>query len=134
VIGALALNVIGTGFVAVLVFRYQNDVVPQAMKQLAGVLYVGLLLSFLVLLRNHPQGIHWIFLSPFSSAPRESRIPEGFCRATAGFWTGSMRCFSPLPRPICFNSMQDDKPAADENTSDHTGLHRNDRLQDAENR
>jgi len=61
VIGALALNVIGTGFVAVLVFRYQNDVVPQAMKQLAGVLYVGLLLSFLVLLRNHPQGIHWIF-------------------------------------------------------------------------
>lgn len=61
VIGALALNFIGTGFIAVLVFRHENAVVPQAAKQIAGVLYVGLLLSCLVLLRNHPRGIYWIF-------------------------------------------------------------------------
>jgi len=61
VIGALALNVIGTGFIAVLVFRSHEGVVPQAAKQIAGVLYVGLFLSFLVLMRNHPQGVHWIF-------------------------------------------------------------------------
>lgn len=61
VVGLIALNVILVGLLAVL--RYKNDpaVLEVAARQIQGIVYIPLLLSFLIVIRSGPAGMIWIF-------------------------------------------------------------------------
>jgi phosphatidate cytidylyltransferase len=60
-IGMLAVNLILSGLIAFLKIGSDANVSDTLIKQNMGTLYVPLLLSFLILIRNEIQGIGWLF-------------------------------------------------------------------------
>jgi phosphatidate cytidylyltransferase len=62
ILGAMAIAV----FVLLLLFiatpENLSDVIPRMAAMLLGILYVGFLLSHMVLLSQQPRGIYWVFL------------------------------------------------------------------------
>ena len=57
----IALNLLGSAFFSLWHFRADSAVTDLVRKQIQGIVYIPLLLSFLVLIRNSPQGMIWIF-------------------------------------------------------------------------
>jgi phosphatidate cytidylyltransferase len=57
----LVINLIGVGFLAILRFNKSADAPVVAAKQVLGITYIPLLLAFIVLLYNGPQGQLWVF-------------------------------------------------------------------------
>jgi phosphatidate cytidylyltransferase len=58
----LALNFVLVGMFSVFIFKTNPSVVNVIQKQVQGVVYIPLLLSFLVSIRQGPDGMIWIFL------------------------------------------------------------------------
>jgi phosphatidate cytidylyltransferase len=56
----LALNLIVVGFLAIVRFSKSADAPEVVLKQVFGVIYIPIFLSFVVLLRNSPLGIQWV--------------------------------------------------------------------------
>ena len=48
-------------FMAALLYKKNPKVIEIVLKQVAGVLYIALALSFFVMIRNSPDGIFWVF-------------------------------------------------------------------------
>ena len=61
VVVVIALNLLGSAFFSLFQFRADSAVTDLIRKQIQGIIYIPLLLSFLVLIRNGPQGMTWIF-------------------------------------------------------------------------
>jgi phosphatidate cytidylyltransferase len=57
----IALNLLGSAFFSLFQFRSDSAVIDLVRKQIQGIIYIPLLLSFLVLIRDGPQGMTWIF-------------------------------------------------------------------------
>ena len=57
----IALNLLGSAFFSLFQFRADSTVTALIRKQIQGIIYIPLLLSFLVLIRNGPLGMTWIF-------------------------------------------------------------------------
>jgi len=60
-LGALALNLIAVGILSLSQYKNNADILDTVRYQLQGLVYIPLLLSFLVLIRLHPDGMRWIF-------------------------------------------------------------------------
>jgi phosphatidate cytidylyltransferase len=60
VVMALALNLTGTAVISIFRFQSNSDAPLVAVKQVFGVLYISLFLSFLILLRNSADGPLWV--------------------------------------------------------------------------
>ncbi len=62
ILGLLVLNVLVSGFISV--FQYKSDpaISDVVAKQTQGIIYVPVLISCIVLLRNSTDGVAWIFL------------------------------------------------------------------------
>jgi phosphatidate cytidylyltransferase len=58
----LAANVIMAGMTAIVKYANDKDVFTAAVKQMAGLAYVPLLLGHILLLRNGSDGMLWVFL------------------------------------------------------------------------
>ncbi|MBF0202737.1 MAG: phosphatidate cytidylyltransferase [Desulfamplus sp.] len=56
----LTLNLMAMSLVAVLEFKSSPSILDCVAEQIQGVVYIPLFLSFLVLLRNSPNGAHWV--------------------------------------------------------------------------
>ena len=61
VMSVIALNLLGSALFSLFQFRTDSAVIELIRKQIQGIIYIPLLLSFLVLIRNGPQGMTWIF-------------------------------------------------------------------------
>jgi phosphatidate cytidylyltransferase len=59
--GAVVFNLLAAGLVTIAVFNRRPDAPELLKNQILGVAYVPLLLAYLVLLRNEPDGMRWIF-------------------------------------------------------------------------
>jgi phosphatidate cytidylyltransferase len=59
--GAIVFNLMAAGVITVVVFKRRSTAPELLKKQILGVAYVPLLLAYLVLLRNEPDGMRWIF-------------------------------------------------------------------------
>ncbi len=57
-----ALNLVLVGLISVFIYKSNPAVVDIIRKQVQGIVYIPLLLSFLVLIRRGPDGMIWIFL------------------------------------------------------------------------
>jgi phosphatidate cytidylyltransferase len=57
----IALNLIFSGFISLFKFADDKDAPMLVAKQLTGIVYIPLFLSFLVLIRNGEDGIKWIY-------------------------------------------------------------------------
>jgi phosphatidate cytidylyltransferase len=57
----LAIHLIGVGYLAILRFGKSTDTIIVAAKQILGITYIPLFLSFLVLIYNNQQGPFWVF-------------------------------------------------------------------------
>ncbi|MBW1758934.1 MAG: phosphatidate cytidylyltransferase [Deltaproteobacteria bacterium] len=60
--GLITINMIAAGFISVLRYKFDSSVLDIISKQVQGIIYIPLLLSYLVLIRNGIDGISWIFL------------------------------------------------------------------------
>jgi phosphatidate cytidylyltransferase len=60
VVFMVALDLIAVGFLSILRFSKSADAPEVVLKQVFGVIYIPLFLSFVVLLRNGPLGIQWV--------------------------------------------------------------------------
>ena len=60
-LAALALNLIGVGILSLTQYKHNPDILSTVRYQLQGLIYIPLLLGFLVLIRNQPDGMRWIF-------------------------------------------------------------------------
>jgi len=60
--GIIALNMIICGLISIPQYKTNPNVLETIKKQLQGIIYIPLLLSFLVLIRNQTDGMIWIFL------------------------------------------------------------------------
>ncbi len=60
ILGLIALNLIVSGLVSVVQFKNKPGVLETAKKQVQGVVYIPLFLSFLALIRNGTDGLVWI--------------------------------------------------------------------------
>lgn len=78
-VAVLALQLIFWGALCVLNFGTDQRIFAGVTRQITGIVYIPLLLSFLVALRNLPDGVSWIFLL----------IAVVFAGDTAAFYTGS---------------------------------------------
>ena len=58
----VALNFIAIAIYSIFRFSTDQSVVLKVARQVQGIIYVALLLSLLVLLRNRPDGMTWIFV------------------------------------------------------------------------
>jgi phosphatidate cytidylyltransferase len=58
----VAFNLVFVGLISVFIFKSNPAVVDVIQKQIQGVVYIPLLISFLVSIRNGPDGMIWIFL------------------------------------------------------------------------
>jgi phosphatidate cytidylyltransferase len=58
---ALSFDLIGTAAMSIFRFKSTTDAPLVAVKQVFGVLYIAVLLSFLILMRRTPQGPLWVF-------------------------------------------------------------------------
>lgn len=57
----IALNLVFVGLLSVFMFKSNPSVVELVQKQIQGIIYIPLSLSFLVLIRREPQGMIWLF-------------------------------------------------------------------------
>jgi phosphatidate cytidylyltransferase len=62
VLMVLALNLVSVGLISLFVYKSKPSIVSIIPKQIQGIVYIPLLLSFLVLIRRDPDGMTWIFL------------------------------------------------------------------------
>jgi len=60
--GIIALNMIICGLISIPQYKNNPNILETIKKQLQGIIYIPLLLSFLVLIRNQTDGMIWIFL------------------------------------------------------------------------
>ena len=60
VLGLIALNLVFSGFISLVHFKANPEMGPVISKQVMGIVYIPLLLSFLVMIRNSGSGIVWI--------------------------------------------------------------------------
>jgi phosphatidate cytidylyltransferase len=58
----VALNLVFVGLISVFIFKSNPAVIDVIQKQIQGIVYIPLLISFLVSIRNGPDGMIWIFL------------------------------------------------------------------------
>jgi phosphatidate cytidylyltransferase len=58
----LAIHLIGAGFLSIFRYGISADAPVVAVKQVFGVFYVPLFLSYAVMLYGDPNGVHWVFL------------------------------------------------------------------------
>lgn len=75
----LFIDLMLTAFIAVLLYKDNPKVIEIVLKQVAGVLYIPLALSFFVMIRNSPDGIFWVFYI----------LCMVFACDTGAFYTGS---------------------------------------------
>ena len=61
-LGLIVLNVITSGFIAILQFKKKPRVLETVKEQVQGIIYIPLLLLFLVLIRNGTDGMLWVAL------------------------------------------------------------------------
>lgn len=61
-VALLAIHLIGAALLSIFRFSTASDAPVVALKQVFGVIYVPLFLSYAVLIYNGANGIHWIFL------------------------------------------------------------------------
>ena len=61
IVGAFLANVIGVAFFSVFHFRHSVQAPLDAVKQIFGLVYISLMLSFAILIRAGDQGPKWIF-------------------------------------------------------------------------
>lgn len=62
VLGIITLNVVVSTVISLPKFKSDSSVLGIAYKQVVGIIYIPLFLSYLVLIRNGTDGILWIFL------------------------------------------------------------------------
>jgi phosphatidate cytidylyltransferase len=62
VLVVLALNLVFVGLISIFLFKSKPSIVHVIPKQVQGIVYIPLLLSFLVSIRRGPDGMTWIFL------------------------------------------------------------------------
>ncbi len=62
ILGLLVLNTLFVGFAAVFQYKSGSDTTGAVAKQILGVIYIPVLLACLVLIRQYPDGVRWIFL------------------------------------------------------------------------
>ncbi len=62
VLVVLALNLVIVGLISMFLYKSKPSVVNIIPKQVQGIVYIPLLLSFLVTIRRDPDGMTWIFL------------------------------------------------------------------------
>lgn len=62
VLSLIAFNLIIVGLISVCRYKKDTSVLEMAAKQIQGIVYIPLFLSYLVLIRNGENGIEWIFL------------------------------------------------------------------------
>ena len=62
VLVVLALNLVFVGLISMFLFKSKPSIVHVIPKQVQGIVYIPLLLSFLVSIRRGPDGMIWIFL------------------------------------------------------------------------
>lgn len=58
----LALNLLVVGLISIFTYESIPSIIDAIAKQVQGIVYIPLLLSFLVLIRRAPDGMIWIFL------------------------------------------------------------------------
>ncbi|MBA3036050.1 MAG: phosphatidate cytidylyltransferase, partial [Desulfobacterium sp.] len=75
----IVFNLIISGFISLFKFKINKDVVWLVSKQLMGLIYIPLFLSYLVLIRNGSDGISWIYFL----------LIIVFAGDTGAFYTGS---------------------------------------------
>lgn len=63
VVALIALDIIGVAFLSIFRFKLSQDAPVVAVKQVFGVVYIGLFLSFAVQLHAETDGIHWVLLT-----------------------------------------------------------------------
>jgi len=63
--GLLILNLLAVALVTLIRFRYDASILEEVAKQVMGIVYVPLLISFIVLIRHGDDGIAWLFLLLF---------------------------------------------------------------------
>ncbi len=62
VLGLIALNLVLAGVFSVFIYKSNPAVIEIIQKQILGIVYIPLSLSFLVVIRHEPGGMTWIFL------------------------------------------------------------------------
>jgi len=65
ILGLLVLNSIGAAILSMIQYKKGPDILIVVEKEIQGVIYIPLFLSFLVLLRNDVHGVAWIFFLLF---------------------------------------------------------------------
>jgi phosphatidate cytidylyltransferase len=65
VLGLIAINLIGSAIISLAKFKHDSSVLEIVAKQVLGVVYIPLFLSYLVLIRNGAEGVAWIYLLLF---------------------------------------------------------------------
>lgn len=63
VVALIAINILGAAVLSIFRFKISQDAPVVALKQVFGVVYIGLFLSFAVLLYASANGIHWVLLT-----------------------------------------------------------------------
>ena len=58
----ISLNLVVVGLISVFIYKSKSSIVDVIPKQMKGIVYIPLLLSFLVMIRRGPDGMIWIFL------------------------------------------------------------------------
>ena len=58
----LALNLVIVGLISLFLYKSRPSIVNVIPKQILGIVYIPLLLSFLVSIRREPDGMSWIFV------------------------------------------------------------------------
>jgi phosphatidate cytidylyltransferase len=62
VLVVLGLNLVFVGLMSTFLYKSKPSIVNVIPKQVQGIIYIPLLLSFLVMIRRDPDGMTWIFL------------------------------------------------------------------------
>jgi len=57
----VAVNLLGTAFISLFQFKTNPLVMESVKKQIQGIVYIPVLLSLLICIRNSPEGLTWIF-------------------------------------------------------------------------
>ncbi len=57
----VALNLLVAAFFSLFQFKSDSVIIDIIQKQIQGIIYIPVMLSFLILIRNGPQGMTWIF-------------------------------------------------------------------------
>ncbi len=59
--GIIIINLIITAFAAIVLFKNDPSILQDVFKQALGIIYAPLLLTYIILIRNSPEGVTWIF-------------------------------------------------------------------------